>query len=165
MAKTNSIPSKEVLHSLFTYKDGELYWKIKPAQRVKIGDTAGCYNQKYKQVYIFNKRYFLHRIIFMLHHGHISDQIDHIDGNPSNNKIENLRAVTNSQNQLNKKISSKNKTGYKGVSVHTQTGRYFVRLKINGVEKSFGLYEDLELAGLVAQMAREKYHGEFARHF
>lgn len=165
MAKTNFIPSKEILQTLFTYKDGILYWKVKPAQRVNIGDVAGCQGQTYKQVYIFNKRYFLHRVIFMLHHGYIFDQVDHIDGNPSNNKIENLRSVTNSQNQLNRKISAKNKTGYKGVCIHTQTGRYHVRLKFNGVEKSFGLYEDLELAGLVAQMAREKYHGEYARHY
>jgi hypothetical protein len=82
-----------------------------------------------------------------------------------NNKIENLRAVTNSQNQFNRKISTKNKTGHKGVCVHTQTGKYLVRVSVNGKDKSFGLYEDLELAGLVAEMAREKYHGEFARHF
>jgi len=165
MAKTNSIPSQEVLHSLFTYKDGELYWKVKPAQRVSVGDIAGSMCDKYKQVYIKNKSYKLHRIIFAMHNNYISDQIDHIDGNPHNNRIENVRAVTNSQNQLNRKISQNSKTGYKGVCVHTQTGRYVVRVSAYGKDKYFGIYEDLELAGLVAKMAREKYHGEFARHF
>jgi len=100
----------------------------------------------------------------MMHHGYVGDQIDHIDGNSLNNKIENLRVVTNSQNQLNRKLSSNSKTKFKGVSKHAQVDRYMVRLRIKGKETYFGLFEDLELAGLVADMAREKYHGEFARH-
>jgi hypothetical protein len=165
MAKTKCIPSQEYLHSIFQYKEGNLYWKIRPAQRTKIGDIAGSISDGYGQVYIDNVAYKTHRIIFMMHYGYVSDQIDHIDGNGLNNKIENLRAVTNSQNQLNRKISKNSKTGYKGVCVHTQTGRYLVRVSVYGKDKYFGIYEDLELAGLVAEMAREKYHGEFARHF
>ena len=165
MAKPKCIPSQDYLHGILQYKEGDLYWKIRPAQRTQIGGIAGSTSDGYGQVYIDSVAYKSHRIIFMMHYGYVSDQIDHIDGNPLNNKIENLRAVTSSQNQLNRKISTKNKTGHKGVCVHTQTGRYHVRLTINGLNKSFGLYEDLELAGLVAQMAREKYHGEFARHF
>ena len=165
MAKPNSIPSKEILHSLFAYKDGELYWKVKPAQRVNIGDIAGSISAGYKQVFIKSKPYKSHRIIFMMQHGYVSDQIDHIDGNPLNNKIKNLRAVTNSQNQLNRKISKNSKTGYKGVCVHSQTGKYIVRVSVYGKDKYFGIYEDLELAGLVAEMARKKYHGEYARYY
>jgi hypothetical protein len=164
MAKVNCIPSKEYLHQIFDYKDGELYWKIAPAQRTKINDIAGSLSHGYKQVYIKNKPYKLHRVIFMMHHGYVGDQIDHIDGNSLNNKIENLRVVTNSQNQLNRKISKNSKTKFKGVSKHAQVEKYMVRLKVNGKERYFGLFEDLELAGLVADMAREKYHKEFARH-
>lgn len=164
MAKPKCIPSQEYLQSILQYKEGNLYWKIRPSQGTKIGDIAGSISNKYGQIYIHNCAYKVHRIIFMMHYGYVSDQIDHIDGNPLNNKIENLRAVTTSQNQLNRKISPNSKTGYKGVSFHSQTGRYQVRVSINGKDKYFGIYEDLELAGLVAQMAREKYHGEYARH-
>lgn len=164
MAKPNSIPSQEVLHSLFTYKDGELYWKVRPAQRVKINDIAGSFSAGYKQVYIKSKPYKSHRIIFMMHYGYAPDQIDHIDGNPSNNKIENLRGVTNSQNQLNRKTSSTSRTGVKGISL-SSSNKFVVRISINQKDKYFGSFDNLELAELVAQEARNKYHGEYARHY
>lgn len=164
MAKPKCIPSQDYLHNIFEYKNGNLYWKIKPAQRVKIGDIAGSVSDGYGQVYINNSAYKIHRIIFMMHYGYVSDQIDHIDGDPLNNKIENLREVTNIQNQFNRKISSRNKSGVKGISL-SRSNKFVVRVSVNQKDKYIGSFKDLELAELVAQMAREKYHGEFARHY
>jgi hypothetical protein len=164
MAKPKCIPSKDYLHQIFEYKNGNLYWKIKPAQRVKIGDIAGSISDGYGQVYLNNSPYKIHRIIFMMHYECVPDQIDHIDGNPLNNKIENLREVTNTQNQFNRKISSRNTTGVKGVSL-SKSNKFVVRISTNQKDKYFGSFDNLELAELVAQEAREKYHGEFARHF
>jgi len=165
MAKPNSIPSKDYLHQIFEYKNGNLFWKIKPAQRVKIGDIAGSISAGYKQVYINSKPYKLHRIIFVMHYGIAPDQIDHIDGNPLNNKIENLREATNTQNQFNRKVSSNSKTGIKGVRFNKLRNNFYVKISINGKEKYLGSFDDLELASLVAYEARLKYHGEYARHY
>jgi hypothetical protein len=166
MAKRNSIPSQEILQNLFTYKDGFLYWKEARARCVKKGSIAGCLkSNNYWQIYINNKAYSAHRLIFMFFHGFVPDQVDHIDNCQSNNKIENLRPASQSQNCLNRKISKQNKTGYKNVSIHSQTKKFHVTITLQNKIISFGLYDDLELAGLVAAEARDKYCKEFARHF
>ena len=98
----------------------------------------------------------------MLHHGYIPAEVDHIDTDRHNNRIENLRAATPAQNQRNKPIQRNNTSGHK--NIRHKNGKWVVELKINGKAKYFGRFEDLELAALVASEARDKYHGEFARH-
>ena len=166
MAKRNSIPSQKILQSLFTYKDGYLYWKESRARWVQKGSIAGCLRRdNYWQIYINNKPYFAHRLIYMFFYGYVPKQIDHIDNCQSNNKIENLRPASQSQNCLNRKISKQNKTGFKNVSIHSKTKKFRVSIKIQNKQISFGLFDDLELADLVAQEARAKYCKEYARHF
>ena len=111
-----------------------------------------------------NKRYLAHRLIFLFKGGIIPNEIDHVDSNPSNNRWDNLRPCTRIQNSLNKGAYSNSKSGVKGVSWHKQRGKWTVRVMVEGKYKSFGLYDDIELAELVAMEAREKYHGEFANH-
>ena len=90
--------------------------------------------------------------------------IDHIDGNGTNNKIENLREATQSQNLCNIKRKSSNKSGVKNVVWCESSNKWGVFLKVNGRQKYFGVYPDIELAELVAVEARNKYQGQFANH-
>jgi hypothetical protein len=159
--------TKETLHELYTYKDGDLYYKkiIYGNTRRKVGDKVGyVVNEGYVVAKIKGKSYLVHRLIYMMHNGYIPDQIDHIDSNPANNKIENLRNVTGSQNCMNKKISKRNSSGYKNIHYVKAINKWRVQIKIKGKPLSFGCYEDVELADLVAQEVRNKYAGEFARH-
>ena len=89
--------------------------------------------------------------------------VDHIDGNKLNNKIDNLRVANNTQNQQNAKINIKNTSGYKNVSLCPQTKKWAVKISVDGLRKTIGRFDDVELADLVAQEARKKYHKEFAR--
>ena len=154
--------NKEEVKRLFKYKDGELI-HLTSHSKYKIGDKAGSSRKGYLMVGINYKRYFIHRLIFLYHHGYLPKEIDHIDCNPLNNKIENLRPVTHSQNCQNTKIRVNNKSGVKCVDWVKKDKAWRVRLRVNGVRLSFGYYKDLELAELVADEARSKYHGEFAR--
>lgn len=157
--------TQELLHELFEYKNGELYWKISPSNNVKIGDKAGCLSSTgYLFVGIKNKLYRCHRLIFLMHHGHLPKYIDHINNNPSDNRIENLRVCTIQQNQFNSKIPKNNSSGYKGIFWIEACKKWRVRIRVNGKLKSFGYFDALELAALVAHEARLKYHGEFANH-
>jgi len=163
--------TQERLKELFTYApDGNLIWKVQKAKRTKIGSIAGWVNidvhsQKYMNIEIDGKSYKLHRIIFMYHYGFVPKRIDHIDGNRMNNKIENLREATASQNAMNSSVRKNSKSGFKNVFLDKVSGKWRVQLKINGKNYSFGSYKDLELADLVAQEARSKYYGAFARNF
>ena len=146
------------LIELFDYSDGVL-------TRKKNGKLAGSVNARgYVQSVVDGRLQYNHRIIFLMKNGYLSDCIDHIDGNKQNNRIENLRAATVSQNGCNAKVSSRNKSGYKSVRFHKASKKWIVQFTFNGKAVYFGLYEDVELADLVATEARNKLHGSFARH-
>jgi hypothetical protein len=153
------------LHSLFEYKDGELFWKIDRARgKVKAGSQAGGVTSTgYRRVMIGYKEYPLHRIIFMIHHGYIPEVIDHIDGNPLNNRIENLRQASAQTNQYNRKLSKNNTSGCKNVSFNKKNKLWQVHVR--SAKKVHAWYvESLELAELVAHEARIKFHGDFVNH-
>lgn len=156
--------SKEYLHTLFDYKDGVLYWKQdRLANKIK-GKKTGCFDGKgYLQVKINNILYKNHRIIYKMFHGILPKVIDHIDCNPNNNKIENLREASNSQNQYNSKISTRNTTGFKGVEWNKRLKKWTVRIQVNGKRKYFGCYNDIDYAKFVSESMRYKYHKQYAR--
>lgn len=95
--------------------------------------------------------------------------VDHIDGNPLNNKKSNLRGCTIAENNRNVKTSRTNTTGYKGVGWHTEKYKGIVytriraRISVNGKLIHLGLFPTLKAAALAYNEAALKYHGEFAR--
>lgn len=158
MAIQNSTPTQDHVKSLFDYKDGQLY-------RKSNGKISACKNvDGYLRSHINNKIYYNHRLIFLIHHGYMPKFIDHIDGNPSNNKIENLREATNNQNQYNKTINSNNKSGIKNVHWSNSMKKWCVQISINKKIQTIGFYEAIEMADLAAQEARNNLHKEYANH-
>ena len=156
----------ELAHSLFEYKDGDLYWKENPGPQKRDSLKTGCVGAGgYIYTNYKKTQYKHHRLIFLMHHGYLPEMVDHIDGDKTNNRIENLRACTRTQNLLNSKKPVSNTSGIKNVWWRKTRGKWEVKFKVNKVVKYFGLYDDLELAELVAIEARNKYHGEFAKHF
>ena len=102
--KTSNI-NQDILHELFEYKDGQLLWAVSKGG-VFIGSVAGTIRATgYIAVSVNRTLYLAHRLIWMWHNGDIPEgfQIDHIDRNPSNNNIENLRIVTQQENMWNTK--------------------------------------------------------------
>jgi hypothetical protein len=162
----NDILTQELIKDLFDYRNGVLYWKVRLLNQIQIGDSVGCVNNNgYLATSIKGKKYLNHRLIFLMFYGYLPTFIDHVDNNPLNNRIENLREASLSQNQQNKKISVNNTSGVKGVVWNKKRQKWHVQLRVSGKQKFFGLYDNLELAQLVAQEARNTYHGQYARHF
>lgn len=159
------IINQEFLLSLFEYKDGELFWKQdRKANKIK-GKKAGCLGGiGYLQTKINDILYKNHRLIFMMHYGYLPKLIDHIDGNPLNNRIENLREATVAQNMMNSKLFLNNTSGAKGVEWSKRLKKWTVRIQIDGKRKYFGSYYDIQVAKFVAETMRHKYHGKFANH-
>jgi hypothetical protein len=162
MDMSNSTWSQSYFHELFEYRDGSLFWK-KPRKGTKKDKKAGTLNvHGYLQTQIDKKIIVNHRIIFMMFCGFLPKQIDHIDRNTLNNKIENLRPATNAENQCNSKVKVTSKSGIKNVSWVKRKNRWHVRLKVNGKEKHIGYFTDVETAKIKAIEARKMYYGDFA---
>jgi hypothetical protein len=150
------------IKELFEYHQDGLLIKKSTGKIIVCSETKG---QRYLRIFIDGKPRPLHRIIFMLCNGYIPKIIDHIDGDKFNNKIENLREVSQQENCLNRKHHKNSKSPYKNVMWNESAKKWSVMMQVNGKRKYFGVFKDIELAELVAIEARNKYHGQFARHF
>lgn len=155
MTKPKDVPSKDFLCSIFDYKDGEIYRK---PERSGTPDGGG-----YIQTGIRGRYYKNHRLIFMMHHGYCPEYVDHINGNKTDNRIENLRPATRNQNQYNRSFQSNNKTGIKGVSWDKSSKKWKARISVDGKDTLLGKFTKIEDAKNAVDEAR-KLHGDFANY-
>lgn len=154
----------ERLHQLFEYKDGGLYRKV-AVQGAPAGIKVGTKQSNgYSYVVVDGKKILIHRVVFLFCKGYLPKFIDHVDGNKSNNSIDNLREATRAENGYNRKAYANNKSGIKNVTWIERLKKWTVKLTVDKKRLHLGSFEDLELAELVAIEARNKYHCLFANH-
>jgi len=148
----------------FYYKEGELYWLKNVSNKKENSIAGGLVNTGYRRVMIHNKSYAVHRVIWEILKGPILDgyQIDHINHNRADNRIENLRLATNKQNNQNKSVRKDSETKIKGVYWRQDTKKYRAKIKINGKENHLGYFDTSEEASIAYQEASKKLHGEFS---
>ena len=142
-----------------------LRWKVK-RRRIKAGDEAGFLNNTgYWRVGLLGKQFLCHRIVWELHHGVIPAGcvIDHVDKNPQNNQIGNLRLCTQLENNWNQ---TTNRIGvssqYKGVHWHSSSGKWRSRIRFEGKSKHLGCYSCEVEAAKAYNVAALQIHGEYA---
>jgi len=155
--------TQEYVKTLFDYKDGMLVRKIRVSNAMEGQEIKCVTKDGYSKVSINHKDYLTHRIIFLWNHGYLPKIVDHIDGNPSNNKIENLREANDQNNCYNSKLRSDNISGFKGVSWNKDRNKWVVRINTKKKLKQWYV-DDLEFASFLAVEARSLFHGEYARH-
>lgn len=142
--------------------DGTIRWKIAPnLGYTKSGDIAGTIDNKgYIVISIGYKRYKAHRLAWYLHYGRWPKfQIDHIDRNKQNNKINNLRDVKQSKNQLNTGPRKDSSTGHRGVSWNKKRQKWQVRIQIDGKRTELGFFSDINDA-ISKRRDYEKFIGD-----
>ena len=155
--------TKELLNEYFEYRDGELFWK-KKGKGIQTGNVAGCLDTNgYYKVRIHGKMHGIHRVIFAMHYGYFPKNADHIDGNPANNKIENLREATTAQNAWNTTNHSRNTSGYKNVLFRKDRKKWACRFRVNGKDIMRGYFDTPEEANSYAEILRKQFHGEYAK--
>lgn len=134
--------------------------------RAKAGAVAGSIGADgYLRVKVDYVDHYLHRLAWLHEYGALPErQIDHENEVKTDNRISNLRSASNSQNGQNKPIQSNNSSGFKGVSLHRKSGRWFAYAQLNGCRTSAGYHATRELAAAASARLRERLHGEFANH-
>ena len=138
------------------------YWNTRYANK-----TAGCLTPNgYIIICIDRNDYLAHRLAFLwVKNLWPKYQIDHIDGNPSNNKWSNLRQATSSQNQFNCKLYENNKTGFKGVHLDTRSKTYHAQISAYGKRIRIGGFATPNEAHLTLVQIRKNLHKEYGRDY
>lgn len=140
---------------------GVITWKKSPSYQIKIGMIAGNTNNLgYIRIILKGIEYKAHRIAWCLYYKTIDSSmvIDHIDGNPSNNKLENLRLVTQDINMKNAKLRKDNTSGLSGVSWNNSYNKWHSYIKVDRKRKHLGIYVDLFEAICARKSAENKYN-------
>jgi len=162
----------DLARSVFEYdpQNGNLIWKPRngmPQRNARVaGKVAGCRHvctvgKAYIQVRVDKILHYAHRIVWVMHHGLIAPgmQIDHIDGDGTNNRLDNLRLVSPCENKRNMRRMVTNKTKHTGV-YKSKTGTYYAKGWIDGKPVHIGRAKTIDGAiGLRKQWEQSNgYH-------
>lgn len=177
--KARELPTREYLNSVLSYcaETGMLRWKNRPVNHFKTegtykswnkrfaGKVAGApHSQGYRQINLDGKVYLAHRFIWVMLHGPLVDyDIDHINGNRSDNRLVNLRIVSRAENLRNRKSANLGSNEVCGVSYAEKHGKYRAYVGIAGKQVHLGWFDDMDSAIACRQRANEVY-GFTERH-
>lgn len=158
----------ERLHEVLNYdpETGEWTWRIAPKRSIiKPGDRAGTRDPNGRLVMCIDRHLYKgHRLAFLYMLGRWPTlDVDHKDNDPTNDRWENLREATDSQNAMNKKRPRNNTSGFKGVTWNKKEGKWQASIQINGKLKYLGLYPTAKSAHDAYCAQAIVLFGEFAR--
>lgn len=151
----------ETIRDLFLYDSasGAFIWRVRCGQRGKIGAVAGYITNKgYRSIKVRGNQVLAHRLAWAYVHGSWPQrEIDHINGDPDDNRIANLRDVDRETNQQNiRRASVVSKTHVLGVS--KQKNRFRARIRYAGKDKNLGSFKTPELAYQAYVAAKRALH-------
>jgi len=148
----------------FEYRDGRLYW-LWGRNRGKEAGFIDCKNrgcpQGYRRVQTTFGKFMVHRVIYELHHGAILNGlvVDHINGKTVDNRIENLRAVTQLENSRNRnRANQNNSSGYPNVSFRNDCNKWAVAIYFEGKNRHVGLFNCPTAAAIAAKSKKKELY-------
>lgn len=172
MTNTKSLPSVDYLRKRLRYEPetGKLFWLdyegMPKRWRTRYsGKEAFTSNADgYRQGKIDGVRFLAHRVVWAIHHGEWpNDQIDHINGVKDNNRVSNLRVVSNTENHRNKTMRSDNTSGTTGVYWRKSCRKWTASIMVDSRHKYLGYFDTIEEAAAARKEASAKY-GFTERH-
>ena len=154
------------LHELLHYdsETGEFRWAKRVSKQIRVGAVAGTLEVNgYRKIPIERGQYSAHQLAWFYMTGRWrSGLIDHRDGDRANNRWDNLRRATQSQNCANKRRARNNRSGFKGVT-KTPSGRWSAAIQKNGRNRYLGIFTTPQEAHAAYMAEARKLFGEFAR--
>ena len=158
--------TQQELKELFSYDHeiGVFIRKVATTNSVKVGDIAGGLNQRgYVVIWTNGRSYLAHRLAWLYVYGKFPElNIDHINHDITDNRINNLREATQLQNVWNSKIKSSSSTGIKGITKDKRRcNTFYARCRVNGKIKFLGGFDTKEKAGKAYEDFAKSLHGKF----
>lgn len=150
--------AKEIL--AYEASTGLFFWRKKISRKVVVGKTAGCVGgHGYFEIRIHGVKHKGHRLAWLLTHDvWPPNEVDHINGDRSDNRLCNLRLATSCENKQNASRRSDNSSGHPGVSWYKKTGSWRADIQLNGKQKYLGSFHVLEDAISAYQAAKSEFH-------
>lgn len=155
---------KERLH--YNPNSGVFTWRARPERTSQdktwntrwVGRPAGSIkNHGYRAIGLNGKFYRAHRLAWLYVYGRWPGEIDHINHNPDDNRIKNLRKVSHAENGQNQSIRCDNSSGIVGVSWHERTEKWLAQIKVDGKSTYLGLFKDVEDAQKTRKYAEARF--------
>ncbi len=181
---TKPLPSPELLRKFLRadFNAGKLYWRERTPDMFEDGMYAAArrckaWNSKfagkedftstngrgYRRGSVFGRRYLTHRVIWLMYTGAWPvEHLDHINGDPLDNRIENLREATSAENQWNQGVRKTNRSGFKGVHWHKDRRKWAAKIRKDGKTKHLGLFTCPKEAHAAYCKAAKEMHGEYS---
>lgn len=157
--------SAEELRALLSYDpDTGVFRRRYAGGGLAVGDVAGATHPTgYRTIQVVGRRHYAHRLAWYYVTGEWPKEIDHINGDRSDNRFANLRTASRLQNMANQDRHRDSASPFKGVTFEPRTGRWFVRIQVNKKRKCLGTFDTAEEAYAVYVAAAKRLNGEFAR--
>ena len=131
--------------------------------RAKVGERASSFTDGYRRIIIHYKKYYEHHLAWFYVHGTWPYEIDHANGDPSDNRISNLRSCTRSQNKFNAQTAT-GEAGLSGAYLDKRTLQWYSKIQVGGQQVYLGIFASPEAAHQAYLKAQVRYAGEFALH-
>jgi len=157
--------TRGLIHELFSYdkKTDILFWKVSRSG-IKASGEAGCINNHgYRAVKINGKSYHAHRLIWLYVNGEFPKELDHINHNRADNRIENLREVSRTENLQNASLYKNNLSGVIGVHCCESSKKWGAYITVNYRRKHLGYFTNKKDA-IEARKKAERKHNFHENH-
>lgn len=175
---TKKYPTVEYLRQCLRYENGKLFWINRPLKHFvnkrgwgiwnsqNAGKEAGYVRKRAGDarwiVTLNGTKYCRYRLIWLLHKGRVAKLLDHKNRNSLDDRIENLRIASHSQNKMNIGLRKTNTSGVKGVHWCKRERLWQARITVNYKMSSLGYFVNINDARIAREEGAKRYHGEFA---
>lgn len=168
------------LSEIFDYnpETGKLFWRRRPEESFATRQASSTWNTRfagkeaftsvdgkgYRHGTLCGKSLLAHRVILAMANGRWPEQVDHINGDRSDNRIKNIREATHQENSRNRRMLKSNTSGIKGVCWSKAAQKWQANIKVNGKQFFLGVFDSLEDAAESVKAKRIEMHGQFSNH-